>query len=65
MDFKYFTEFWNGSLNFILKLSTLILTTKLQSSFFVVTETLDSDNVVRIKSVLLRVTISSSPLFPP
>ena len=38
-----FTEFFKWSLNFILKFSTLILNKKLQSYFFMDTETLNSD----------------------
>jgi len=38
-----FTEFKKCPLNFILKFSTLILTEKLQSRFFTVTETVNSD----------------------
>jgi len=39
-------DFKNAPSNFILKFSTLILTEKLQSHFFTVTETLDSDKYV-------------------
>ena len=38
-----FTEFQECPLNFILKFRTLILTEKIQSYFFTVTETLNSD----------------------
>ena len=38
-----FTEFEKCSLIFIMTFSTLILTKKLQSHFFIVTETLNSD----------------------
>ena len=38
-----FTEFKICPLNFILKFSTLVLTEKLQSHFFTVTETLNSE----------------------
>jgi len=38
-----FTEFYKCSLNFILKFSTLLLTTKLQSHFFIVRNTINGD----------------------
>ena len=50
--------------NFILKFSTLILTKNYNHiNFFTVTETLDQQWQVRLKSVLFRVRISNSPLF--
>jgi len=39
-----FAEFKKCSLNFIFKFSTFILTKTLQSHFFIVAETLNSDN---------------------
>lgn len=38
-----FTEFYKCTLNFILKFSTVILTKRLQSYFFIVTVTLNSE----------------------
>jgi len=52
-----FTEFLKCPVNFVLKFGTLILTEKLQSHFFAVTDT-------QTQSVLFRVRISNSPVFP-
>ena len=43
IKFMNYIEFLKCPLNFILKFSTLILTEKLQSHFFTVTETLKSE----------------------
>jgi len=44
IKFTNSSEFYKRQLNFILKFGPLILTEKLQSLFFAVTETLNSDN---------------------
>ena len=60
-----FTEFFKWSLNFILKFSTLILTKKLQSHFFMDTETLNSDKSSSNQCYLESEAVASLGLMSP